>query len=414
MEEKIKNEIKNNTQIKKFSAYGFLRNLTFFKPFLLVYFMTKGLVFFEIGILYAIREVVVYILEVPSGIIADYYGRKKEMYLCFIFYILSFALFFIAGDFYVFIIAMLLFGAGEAFRSGTHKAMILSYLEKNDLSPYKVYIYGRTRSFSLIGAAISALISIFISLYSPDLNYIFVFSIVPYILNLFLIYSYPDYLDKEDNKHENKKLNIFLKEDVLGIFRKDKLRSVLLNQSFFEAFIKSLKDLVQPIILGYILATYLYSNNIHMLNEDKIVLGIFYFLLSIISAIATKKSHLLEKYISHRKFIYLSFAFMGMIILAISFSLENIALVAILFILLNVLNNLRKPIYISVLDEYMDKKTRATVISVEYQITAIIILVFAPFFGYIADHTGLFTALFGTGLAILLSSFISIFNNFLD
>ena len=51
---------------------------------------------FKIGVLFSIREAIIYIFEVPSGIIADNYGKKKELMICFIFYIISFLLFFIA------------------------------------------------------------------------------------------------------------------------------------------------------------------------------------------------------------------------------------------------------------------------------------------------------------------------------
>ena len=44
---------------------------------------------------------------------------------------------------------MVFFGFGEAFRSGTHKAMIMAYLDKKDIKDSKSKVYGKTRSFSL-------------------------------------------------------------------------------------------------------------------------------------------------------------------------------------------------------------------------------------------------------------------------
>eukprot|EP01046_Picozoa_sp_COSAG06_P044938 COSAG06_NODE_6134_length_3091_cov_392.779937_4_plen_146_part_00 len=48
--------------------------------------------------------------------------------------------------------AAFLYGLGEAMRSGTHKAMVLLWLQRHDLMRCKSYLYGRTRSWSLIGA----------------------------------------------------------------------------------------------------------------------------------------------------------------------------------------------------------------------------------------------------------------------
>ncbi len=401
MDKNIKQRILRDKNIKKFSAYGFLRNLAFFKPFLLIYLMSKGLDLFQIGLLYSVREIIVYIFEVPSGIIADYFGRKKEMYLCFIFYIISFILFALSSDFWFFVFAMAFFGLGEAFRTGTHKAMILTYIEKNDLIEYKTFIYGRTRSFSLIGTALSSLIAILIALFTSNFRFMFFFSIVPYILNLLLIYTYPKYLDKGVAKEKN--IKIFIKNDFFSTFKKENLRRIILNQSIFQAVLKSLKDIIQPIIAGFIITSgALNLNNVELSNRAKVVLGLFYFFVSIFSSIASRNSYKLKKYLSTDKFINYSFAFLGVLVISISFLSEHILLIIVVFIFLNVLADARKPIYIELLDEHMNKKLRASVMSLESQITAIFIAIFAPFFGYIADKTSIYIALFATGFALVL------------
>jgi MFS family permease len=83
----------------KFSLYGFLRNLRFFEPLLLLYFtVSKGLSYTLFGTLITVREVVrevgIYILEVPTGILADVTGRRRAMVLSFSAYLASFALFY--------------------------------------------------------------------------------------------------------------------------------------------------------------------------------------------------------------------------------------------------------------------------------------------------------------------------------
>ena len=58
----------------KFRTYGFLKNLRFFDPFLVLFFREMGLSFLEIGTLFSIREVATNLLEIPTGVIADAYG----------------------------------------------------------------------------------------------------------------------------------------------------------------------------------------------------------------------------------------------------------------------------------------------------------------------------------------------------
>jgi len=193
--------VKYKTQIFKFGAYGFLKNLRFFEPYLLYYLtIISGLTLFQVGILFSIREIIIYLFEIPSGVIADRYGKKTELVICFVFYIASFLIFYIATEYYMFIIAMALFGFGEAFRSGTHKAMIMQYLDKNNVVSSKSKIYGQTRSMSLLGSMTMSIVSIIFIIWLPEVRMLFLLSIVPYVLDLLLIISYPKYMNESVSK----------------------------------------------------------------------------------------------------------------------------------------------------------------------------------------------------------------------
>ena len=100
--------MKSSTIIKdkqyyKFCAYGFLKNLRFFEPFFILYFMSKGISFLEIGILYATKEIAINFFEIPSGIIADALGRRKTLASSFLIYITAFILFYFYSSFLLFV-----------------------------------------------------------------------------------------------------------------------------------------------------------------------------------------------------------------------------------------------------------------------------------------------------------------------
>jgi len=130
-----------NLQYYKFCLYGFLKNLRFFDAFLILFFLERGLSFIEIGLLYSIREITLAITEIPSGVIADMFGRRKTLIISFVLYILSFVIFYFSGQFLVFAFAMLVFAFGDAFRTGVHKAMIYQYLKLNNWDDQKVEYY---------------------------------------------------------------------------------------------------------------------------------------------------------------------------------------------------------------------------------------------------------------------------------
>jgi len=55
--------------------------------------------------------------------------------------------------------AMFFFAIGEAFRTGTHKAMIFTWLRNRNRTDEKTEVYGYTRSWSKLGSAVSVVLS---------------------------------------------------------------------------------------------------------------------------------------------------------------------------------------------------------------------------------------------------------------
>ena len=166
---KRKDNIKKDKQYYKFCLYGFLKNLRFFEPFLILFFVSKGLSFFEIGILYAIREISINIFEIPSGIFADTFGRRKTLAFSFLIYITAFIIFYFGYDFSLFALGMIMYALGDAIRSGINKAMIIEYLKRTEQLQHKVNYYGHTRSWSQIGSALSSLIGGILVFYNQNL-----------------------------------------------------------------------------------------------------------------------------------------------------------------------------------------------------------------------------------------------------
>ena len=163
----------------RFALYGFLKNLRFFDPFIILIFREAGLTFLQIGLLYAIRDVATNILEIPTGIFADAFGRRKSMLMAFGAYIISFLIFYEFTGFSIYALAMVLFAFGEAFRSGTHKALILEHLTLNNMGHLKVEYYGRTRAFSQFGSSINALIAATLVFYRGDYRTMFLAATIP-------------------------------------------------------------------------------------------------------------------------------------------------------------------------------------------------------------------------------------------
>ena len=90
---------KKDLMYYKFCSYGFLKNLNFFEPFLLLFFLEKGFSYLQIGVLYSIQSISTNLLEIPTGIMADAMGRRRTMIYSMISYIFAFVVFFVSSSF---------------------------------------------------------------------------------------------------------------------------------------------------------------------------------------------------------------------------------------------------------------------------------------------------------------------------
>ncbi len=127
-----------------------------------------GLSFFQIMILQSYFTAMIVILEIPSGAIADFLGRKTALTLS-AFSIASAALTYsIVPHFFMFILAETLWAFGSSLMSGTSDAFVYFSLKSYGNEKKLSTILGRSRTINLIALTISApigsIIATFISL----------------------------------------------------------------------------------------------------------------------------------------------------------------------------------------------------------------------------------------------------------
>lgn len=397
-----------NWQFRKFQAYGFLKNLRFFEVFLLLYFLSIGLNYTQIGSLYAAREISRYLFEIPSGIMADSWGRRRTLASSFIFYIAAFLIFYFGNEFIHMLPAMILYAVGDAFRSGTHKAMIFEYLRIKGWEDQKVDYYGHTRAASQTGSAISSLIAALIVFTTKNYQVVFIYSVIPYILDFILILSYPSKLENSGQESENTGIISKFKEtfhDFLLSFKNLTILKRIFILSSFSGFYKSAKDYLQALISSGVILIPIFDS---MEKEQKtsILVGIVYFFIFIMNSIASGNSaRFLKKIKDSRKalLITLLIGFTGGLISGLLY-LTSFPLLAIVpFVIIFIIENLRKPIGIAYISESIDKNILASSLSAESQLSSIMGALYALVIGFLADSFSLGWSLSSVSAFLLLT-----------
>mgnify|MGYP001189155432 FL=1 len=387
---------KKDLQYAKFSAYGFLKNLKLFEPFLILFLLDKGLSFTLIGTLYAYREIMSSLLEVPTGVIADTVGRRRTMVQSFLAYITSFLVFYFASSYWILMIGMTFFAFGEAFRGGTHKAMIFEYLKMNGWQDQKIDYYGHTRAWSQRGSAISSLIAAAIVFVSGRYDIVFLVSTLPYVLNLFLMLSYPEELDQEINKSGSiRESFISVSKSLVITFRGRGALRATTNVCIYDGFYNAVKDFLQPIV-----KTLALTMPFLLMLQDKqrsaVLVGIVYFFIYLMTSWASRHSGTFAsrfKTLTTPLNLTMLTGFSLGILCGLAYYYSYSAAAVVLFTVIFVIQNLRSPMSVTYVSDTVPCEILATSLSVRSLITAFYTAVMAFVIGFLADHLGLGQAL---------------------
>lgn len=406
-------EFRKDRQFWKFSFYGFIKNLRFFDPYLILFFREVGISYFQIGVLFSIREIATNILEIPSGILADSYGRRRAMMGAFAAYILSFLAFHFFPGFVPFIGAMLLFALGEAFRTGTHKAMILDYLTREGMADLRVHYYGHTRGWSQRGSALSALLAGLIVFAHGRYHQVFLYSVIPYVIGFLLLKSYPKYLDfsavtetsdgvSSDAETVRAKIRRRMRDsltatlrDFCELLKRRQVRRLMLNSSVYDGIFKTAKDYIQPIMKSLALGLPIL---LALRDQERVALvtgGLYFILYMLTSAVSQRAGKVSELFSTAEEGLNFTYLVSVLAVIAVGVSmLCKVPLLAvILFIGFYVLQNLRRPMAVGYVSEKIKGTVMATGLSAESQLKTLVVAIAAPIFGALVDYIGLGWAL---------------------
>ncbi|MFH0875687.1 MAG: MFS transporter [archaeon] len=360
----IKNKFSSN--LSKIKWNGFFAGFRIFVAIQYVFFKQMGLNYTEIGFLVGAFFAGMFLFEIPSGVFADYYGRKKSLMITSLLFIISFTLFGIGNTFFVFLIANFLQGVGEAFTSGSDEAIIFDSLKQIDKEKESSKYFGLKWSFFMYGAGISSLLSSPIS--SIGLHYTFLLSIVPAIISLFFALS----------------------------IQEPPLSKLISKKQYLKHFEQSLKYLIThkilKLLLIYIIGIYftiqVYFQYVQFLLTDiglpTDFFGLAYAVIIIFCGISSSIAHKIEAIIGKQKVLFIIPLLLALALISPALSF-NIATVTFSILTVEFIFGFNGPILNEHFHKYVESHNRATIVSIKSFIGGITVMVFAPVFGRMAD-----------------------------
>ena len=357
-------------------------------PIIVLFFQEHGLTLTEVMILQSIYSFSVALFEIPSGYIADIFGRKKTIVLSTIFTFIGFLVFSFFGGFYAFAIAQVLVGIGGSLMSGSDSAIIYdTLLETNSKTTY-TKIEGRSYAIGNFSEAFAGILGGFLavgSIYMPI-----------YVQTSILFFSIPiAFTLIEPTMHKENKLDRSFKA-VLEVVKfamvdNQKLKWLIIYSSAMGVATLSMAWFAQPFFKS--------------INIPLAYFGILWAVLNFSAGITSFNAHQLDKKENNYKMLFYlalamstSFIFLG----------GNASVFGLIFILLiYLLRGIVTPILRNAINENTTSNKRATVLSVRSLIIRISFAISAPILGYIADNYSLAISFYGLAIVVGFFSILS-------
>lgn len=381
------NEIK---LLYPFYAHSLLFNLSkVIMPFYVLYFLGIGFSFFQIALISGIRSVVSLVFEIPTGAIADKYGRKFSVILGYILTAISLALIPVWNNFFIVAIIFAFDALFETFVSGADRAWAVDLIENSDKSLLDDYFL-KIRIFRNIGMIIAPVIAGYIIDASSMKNLWFIFAAGIIFSTIILA------LGKEIKVHQQK-IQTSVKTQFKEIIEhsKEAVRYAISHDViillFFGIFIFFFVDEISSLIwTPYI-------------EKSGVSLPLIGYLFSIISALGIILPFLAQSLLKKRSklFILFSSAIGYSVLLFIAGKTSSALLIALLFVLFSSIDEIFLPLEEALTNEFIGSGHRAAVLSIKSMTEALASIIGAPLAGFLLGFISSSQAFMLSGFLIL-------------
>lgn len=132
-----------------FYAFAFFEEFVLIYPLYAVMFADQGLNAAQISSLFIVWSVTGFLLEVPSGSIADRFPRKNVLVVAQLLQLVAFAFWLFMPSYAGFLIGFLLWGVNGALVSGTKEALVYDELKRVNASKDYTKVIGRMETIGL-------------------------------------------------------------------------------------------------------------------------------------------------------------------------------------------------------------------------------------------------------------------------
>lgn len=368
----------------------FSKWFSFVMPIIVLFYEKNGLTLQDIFLLKSIYSIVAVTLEIPSGYLADSWGKRNCLIAGGILFFGGYLTYSFTDTFMAFVLAEILLSAGQTFVNGTDSALLYSTVQHHQKEHLYMRYEGKLTMIGNFSEAIAGILGGLLAVYSLRFPFygqaLIAFSGIP---AAFLLKEYGGEIKRKNAVSEIMKIVRY------SLFTNKQLSYSILFSGIIGAATLTMAWFVQPILM--------------QLNTPISFYGIIWTVLNLAVGIAAFYSDKIEERFGTGKtnvFILLSIS-AGYILLAYNLSSYTLLGILLFFYLVR---GLATPILKGYINQFTQSDMRATVLSIRNFIIRLLFAFISPFAGWISDTWDIKTALLMIasiitipGIAILLT-----------
>lgn len=358
-------------------------------PIVVLFYQNNGMGMQEIFTLKAIYSVAIVTMEVPSGWMADVWGRKKTLFVGSILGAVGFLIYSFSFGFWAFAIAEIILGIGHACVSGADSAMLYDSLKASGKTDQYIKNEGRITSAGNFAEALAGVLGGLLAAISLRTPFYFQFVVAAIAIPAAFTLVEPK-VHSIEHIHSIKKMFTNVKHTLVN---NHNLRISILLSAITGTATLTFAWLVQPYFIDIGLPVEMY--------------GIFWTALNLTVGVSSVFAHRVEIFLGKTYSLYaiILLISLGYFLSGIIISIWGIAFLFLFYLI----RGIATPILKNYINQYAQSDIRATILSVRDFVIRIIFAVIGPLLGWITDNINLKSAfLIAGGMYLVSAIFISI------
>ena len=352
-------------------------------PVVVIFYQDNGLGMQDIFWLKSIYSVSIVVLEIPSGYLADVWGRKKTLLLGGVLGAAGFALYSFSYGFLAFVVAEIILGAGHSFVSGADSALLYDTLKSSKKEGEYIKQEGWITSAGNFAEAIAGIGGGLLATLSLRMPFYFQFGVAALAIPAALLLKEPELHVKLNRSFRN------ILQTVQRTFSHRYLRSAILLSAATGTASLTFAWFVQPYFQEAGLPLPMF--------------GVLWTLLNLSVGVSSMFSFWVEGKLGQRNALLLIIGgiSMGFFLAAWEISLAGITILFLFYLF----RGIAHPVMKGYINDYTASEVRATVLSLRNFAIRVNFAIIGPVLGYFTDHFSLNMAFMVAGASYLLVAF---------